>query len=266
VTVLTVEEGAAAAWRWLPVDDRGYYDAADLLRLSDTELADLINQMEIERYQGWRNQGNWWMDNLLQMEKRFGHTTGSGERGDLTDARIIDWGCGIGLEALQYARAGADVYLADINEINVALAARVVSLMHGPEAIGGRIVIGRDDFAGNAFALFDIIHCVGVLHHIRYPQKTLEQMHALLRPHGELRLMLYSDLAWEQATGTGVEECFDDALRQEFITKMDFAAVPWSDWYDQEKLERAAGEAWHVARCVYLEPDMRFLAAILEPR
>jgi SAM-dependent methyltransferase len=270
--LLEVDRTAAEVWRRVPVEGAGYLDSAATLRLSDVELQDLIVRAEIERYQGWRNYGNWWMDNLLQMSKRWGHTTGSGERGSLAatedrgPARVIDYGCGFGLEAGTYGRAGADVYLADISEQNVALAARVVSLMAGPDSIGGRYVIGRDEFDESVLHQFDIVHCVGVLHHIRYPGDTMRLFHELVRLDGELRLMLYSDLAWEQATGTDVEESSDPELRRLFIAAMDHGDVPWSTWYDHAKLERLFGEQWHIAKTTYLEPDHRYLAAVLEPR
>jgi SAM-dependent methyltransferase len=264
--LLTVDRANAEVWHRVPAEGTGYVDSAVLLDYSDTALMDVVRTAEIERYQGWRNHNNWWMDNLLQMQKRWGHTTGSGERGDLHDARVIDWGCGLGVEAVQYARAGADVYLADISEQNVALAARVVSMMAGPECIGGRYVVGRDEFDDAVLHQFDIVHCVGVLHHIRYPGETIRLFHDLLRPDGELRLMLYSDLAWEWATGTDVEECSDPELRRLFIEKMDHGDVPWSTWYDHAKLELVFGEQWHIAKTEYLEPDHQYLAAILEPR
>ena len=42
---------------------------------------------------------------------------------------------------------------------------------------------------------FDIIECAGVLHHMKNPHNGLKELLSLLKPHGILRLGLYSELA-----------------------------------------------------------------------
>src|SRR5881296_4309055 len=105
---------AKAEWARPPVDDIGYIASAHMLQWSDDHLRQTVARMERTRYDvwGWRNWRNQWRD-------FFGLDTTHGNR-------ILDFGCGVGLEALQFARAGNDIVVADIVADNVMLAERVL--------------------------------------------------------------------------------------------------------------------------------------------
>src|SRR5258708_6545824 len=100
-------------WSRPPVDDYAYKSSEELLQLPDQALRDLILKTQHIRYTGWRNHNNLWRECL-------GLDTTEGKR-------ILDFGCGIGLEALQFAPKN-DVIVADIVDPNVRLAQRVVGL------------------------------------------------------------------------------------------------------------------------------------------
>jgi 2-polyprenyl-3-methyl-5-hydroxy-6-metoxy-1,4-benzoquinol methylase len=98
---VTDPAGLRELWRRIPVDDVGYLTAEELLARSDTDLRTLIDRMEQTRYSGWRNHEGRWRD-ILGLDTTSGKT-------------VLDYGCGVGLEALQYARAGNDVVVADLH-------------------------------------------------------------------------------------------------------------------------------------------------------
>jgi SAM-dependent methyltransferase len=240
------------AWSRLPVDDRGYLHTDQLLAMTDGELLALVADMERVRYQGWRNHQNRWRDTLGL---------------DTTHGKVVlDYGCGVGLEALQYARAGNAVVVADINPAAVTVAGRVLAA-HDLPALDGA-VIGDPATLEPSFPArwFDIVHLAGVLHHIPDPRPTVELAHRLLKPNGELRLMVYSDQAWRAAVGT--DPPFDVAADPDlgrYVRTMDEVG-DWADWYDRKRLEVRFGDLFTVGRCEYLTPDGRYLAAVLDPR
>src|SRR5262245_5608855 len=100
-------EQRARAWSSPPVDDIGYIPSEQLLKMSTEELAEMVQAMELNRYGGWRNWENRWY-HFLGLDSTH-------------DKYVLDYGCGVGIEALQYARAGNDVVLADISRDNVRL-------------------------------------------------------------------------------------------------------------------------------------------------
>lgn len=236
------------AWSRLPVDDRGYLDAADLLVMSDDGLVALVAEMERVRYQGWRNHEGRWRD-VLGLDTTHGK-------------RILDYGCGVGLEALQYAKAGNQVVVADINGAAVDVAWRLLDA-NGVPAWGSTSILDppalNPDFGDWAF---DVVHMAGVLHHIPDPRPTVELAHRLLKARGELRLMVYSDRAWRNATGT---EPPDDVTGhpqlERYVRTMDEVGG-WADWYNRARLEQRFGDLFTIRRCERLGPDGQYLAAV----
>ena len=239
-------------WSNPPVDDVGYLPSADLLKLPDERLMLIVAQAERARYGGWRNYQNRWRKTLCM------NTT--------HDKLVLDYGCGIGIEALQYARAGNDVVLADISRSNLRLAERVLRL-HGFKASSFLIVeSARVELASVFFGQFDVIHCAGVLHHIPEPEPVVKEMAAALTDDGELRLMVYSYEAWRIACGTEPPEYVeDDPGFERYWTRWD-SVGGYADWYDAARLERRFGEWFELIDCQYLTEHGEYLGAVLRKR
>lgn len=228
---------AIEAWSHPPVDDIGYISSAKLLKLSDDDLHDLVVEFERTRYEGWRNwNGNW--RRVLKMDSTH-------------DKDVIDYGCGVGIEGLQYARAGNRVLPLDIVSDNVELSLRVLQLFGMPDT---------------AVPPVDIVHCSGCLHHIPHPEATVQVFHEMLKPKGELRLMLYSDWAWIKHIGddppTNTSEHPDFA---EYVAVMD-AVGDYADWYNEEKLVDWFGEWFELENFEYLTQDMSYCGAVMVKR
>jgi SAM-dependent methyltransferase len=241
-----------AAWRAVPVDDLGYLHAGDLLTRGGPGLRAMVAEMEAVRYGGWRNHGGRWRA-ALGLDSTH-------------DALLLDYGCGVGLEAFQYARAGNRVVVADINADSVALAQRVLAIHEVPAYASALILDPPDLDPAWAAGVFDVIVANGVLHHIPDPRPTMELLHRLLSPEGELRLMLYSAEAWIITVGgEPPEDVYTSSGFQWFVRSMD-AVGGWADWYNRDRLEKRFGDLFMVTHVEYLTPDGRDLAATLEPR
>jgi SAM-dependent methyltransferase len=240
-------------WRRIPVDDIGYFTAEELLAYDDDALRRLVDQMTRNRYGGWRN----YQDrtrNVLGLD-----TT--------VRKRVLDYGCGIGLDALQYAQAENAVVVADLYAETVALARRVLSL-YECSALTGRLIGPDGDLVGTGRpdGFFDVVHMSGVLHHIPDPQPILAHCRRWLKPHGELRLLLYSDQAWRQVTGTDPpEEVTGHPAADRYASHMDMAGS-YADWYDPARLAHRTGSLFKITRCEYVGADGTLLAAVLMPK
>ncbi|MEH0417817.1 class I SAM-dependent methyltransferase [Streptomyces sp. B21-083] len=249
-------ERQTAAWSRPPVDDVGYIPAADLLALPDDQLRDLVEQMRATRYTGWRNHGGLWRELM-----------GLDEPGGLD---ILDLGCGTGVEALELALAGNRVDLADISEENLHLAVRVLGLYADqiPHETGLTIyrVLGEGPYITADPASYDVFHCNGVLHHIPWARQIMERAHELLRPGGCVRLMVYSDHGWRQATGT---EPPDDVTTHpafgQFVRYFDLVGE-YADWYSEARIEQRFGDLFDIERFAYLTPNQRYCAAVLRKK
>jgi len=244
------------AWASPPVDDIGYLPASDLLAMDDHGFCSVMRKMEENRYGGWRNLRNRWIDSL--------------RIDDTHDKRVLDYGCGVGVEALQFAPSNR-VWVADIVPGNLKVAKRLFAL--SDYDLSGALLIQKDApfiKATEAFdpdAAFDVIHCSGVLHHIVDPVPVVRAMAGWLTDGGELRLMLYSDKAWLAATGEypPPDDVTDSPLRERFVRHWD-AVGGWADWYNQQRLADRFGEWFRVADYQPITRGGEFVGAVLVKR
>jgi 2-polyprenyl-3-methyl-5-hydroxy-6-metoxy-1,4-benzoquinol methylase len=245
-----------AAWSQPPVDDVGYISSMEMLRWDDDRLCAAITEMARVRYTGWRNHGGLWRD-MLKIDETRGMD-------------VLDFGCGVGMESLEFVRAGNRVSLADLSGPNVLLARRVVHTCgsdQDPGAVGTYIVTNEDPFITAPDASFDVIHCAGVLHHIPWATKIMRRFHDLLRPGGEVRLMLYSDIGWRIATGDLLAPHWTDNTQdlsgfRKFVRYFD-AVGDYADWYSADKIKLKFGNWFNLEEFSYITEDYRYCAAVL---
>jgi SAM-dependent methyltransferase len=112
--------------------------------------------------------------------------------------RVLEIGCGIGTDTINFARAGADVTAVELSSESLSIArqrARVYELDH-------RIHL----FQGDAEALsaflppqaYDLIYSFGVIHHTPHPERVLHEVRShFVNPNSEFRLMLYHRWSWK---------------------------------------------------------------------
>jgi len=240
----------ARAWSSPPVDHlNSYIPAQTLLDMPAEEFAHAIDLMAAERYGGWRNHDGLWTGLF---------------HADVAGKRILDYGCGVGLEARHLAMAGATVDLADISEVNLRLAARTLGI--DPRlAVGSAMYPIRRDppFTAAPPGDYDIFYCNGVLHHIWYPVDVMQYAWQLLRPHGEARLMLYSDEGWRLHVGTEPPaDTASDPNFRHFVQTFDQVGS-YADWYSADKIRDWFGHLFELERFEYLTPYRQYCAAIL---
>jgi SAM-dependent methyltransferase len=213
-------------WSKPPFTGYGYFSTQELLDNGDDDkIREMMDLACRARYEGvGHKEWNEWMD----------YPSAKGKV-------VLDYGCGTGCEALQYAKHGALVYLADIAPANVAFAKHVMELygygdlVHGTEVIQSEhpFVVGT----GHQFDV-DIFHSCGVLCATPQIGEVMARAHELVVPGGEARLMLYSEHSWH---GDNVDPFMDVAKEpppvfEEFVRRMDTVGL-YADWHSKERLQ-----------------------------
>jgi SAM-dependent methyltransferase len=101
---------------------------------------------------------------------------------------VLDLGCGIGTEALEFSRYGAAVTALDLSARSLDIArARAKA-----ENLAINFIYGNmDEYQLVPFRGFDLVWAWGSLHHTPDPLGALDNVRYYLKPNGTLRLMLY---------------------------------------------------------------------------
>ena len=111
--------------------------------------------------------------------------------------RVLEIGCGIGTDTVNFARAGAQVTAVDLSDASADVARRRLEVY----GLGDRVTI----HVGNAEELptilpaqtFDLVYSFGVIHHSPHPRRIVEHLRQYMTPDSELRLMVYSRISYK---------------------------------------------------------------------
>lgn len=109
--------------------------------------------------------------------------------------KVLEIGCGIGTDAVNFARHGADYTAVELSIESLRVAQKRFDVF----GLTGRLLQGdaealADQLKGEQF---DLIYSFGVLHHTPHPERAFSAIRQLLAPTGQLRCMLYARNSWK---------------------------------------------------------------------
>jgi len=112
-------------------------------------------------------------------------------------SRVLEVGCGLGTDAVNFARAGANYTGVDLSDASLALARQRFEVF-GLQ--GNFLQANAEELAARLEpAAFDLVYSFGVIHHTPRPDAVVRQVRGLVKPGGEFRLMLYAKDSWKDA-------------------------------------------------------------------
>lgn len=111
--------------------------------------------------------------------------------------KILEIGCGLGTETINFARAGAQVTAVDMSEKSLELAKKRAEVF----GLTDKITF----YQGNAEELnrvvpaqkFDLVWSFGVIHHTPDPSNVIKCIKEFMGPSTELRMMVYNKFSWK---------------------------------------------------------------------
>jgi len=106
--------------------------------------------------------------------------------------RLLEVGCGIGIDLLEFARGGARVVGVDLAETSIDLARKNFELAGQNGEF--HVMDGENmSFGDNSF---DVVYAHGVIQYTANPEKMIAEIHRVLKPGGEAIMMVYNRLSW----------------------------------------------------------------------
>jgi 2-polyprenyl-3-methyl-5-hydroxy-6-metoxy-1,4-benzoquinol methylase len=111
--------------------------------------------------------------------------------------RVLEIGCGIGTDTMNFVRHGARVTAIDLSEKSLQVAAQRaevygfsdrVQFVHGSAEQLDQMLPQQD---------FDLIYSFGVIHHTPHPERVLAQLRNFVRPGSTLKIMVYHRFSWK---------------------------------------------------------------------
>ncbi len=101
--------------------------------------------------------------------------------------RVLEIGCGVGTDGLQFTRAGAIYTGVDLTEAAIDLARQNFE----SAGLRGECRVADAESLDFADETFDVVYSHGVLHHTPDIEAALREVHRVLKPGGRAIVMLY---------------------------------------------------------------------------
>ena len=111
--------------------------------------------------------------------------------------RVLEIGCGIGTDTMNFARHGAQVTAIDLTEKSLEVARqraqvfgfdnRVTFLQANAERLSDHVPVEP----------YDLVYSFGVIHHTPHPDRVLEQIRKFVTPQSTVKIMVYNRWSWK---------------------------------------------------------------------
>lgn len=111
--------------------------------------------------------------------------------------KVLEIGCGLGTDTMNFARAGARVTAVDLSDESLAMARQRAEVF----GLADRITFYR----ANAERLsetvpvepYDLVYSFGVIHHTPHPEAAAAEIRKYMGPESVLRMMVYNRRSWK---------------------------------------------------------------------
>ena len=111
--------------------------------------------------------------------------------------KVLEIGCGIGTDTINFARHGAHVTAVDLTEKSLEVA-RQRARVFGLEDRIRFIQANAEELSSYVpVESYDLVYSFGVIHHTPHPERVLEQIRKYVSRDSSVRIMVYNRWSWK---------------------------------------------------------------------
>lgn len=118
------------------------------------------------------------------------------EFGKWKNKDVLEIGCGIGTDSINFARNGANLTIVELSPKSLEICKKRFDVFDFEANFIEGNAEKLDDLLPSG-KQYDLIYSFGVIHHTEAPYKVIEGARKRLKPDGELRIMLYSKYSFK---------------------------------------------------------------------
>lgn len=111
--------------------------------------------------------------------------------------KVLEIGCGIGTDTINFARAGADVTAVEFSERSLEIAKRQTEIFGLQDRVRFHLVNAEEMSKVVPVEPYDLVYSMGVIHHTPSPEKVFDEIIKYSNSETEIRVMLYSKWSWK---------------------------------------------------------------------
>jgi ubiquinone/menaquinone biosynthesis C-methylase UbiE len=112
--------------------------------------------------------------------------------GAYSGKKILEIGCGVGIDLVRFAKAGAHVTGIDLSQTAIHLAEKNFR----QNSLSGSLQVMDGENLDYPDASFDVVYAHGVLQYTGDPEKMVQEAFRVLKKNGEGIFMVYNRLSW----------------------------------------------------------------------
>lgn len=174
------------------IDPKRANPDANEMHLSAPGIEDVRNFWESRPCENDRSQSRDRLKHFMEIEKiRYSKAPYILRVGNFTayaGKKVLEIGCGLGTDGVQFAKSGASYTGVDLTKASVLLARENFAL-RGLQGIFYQVNAESLPFADQAF---DHVYTFGVIHHTPRPEAIVAEIYRILKPGGTTTVMLYN--------------------------------------------------------------------------
>ncbi len=111
--------------------------------------------------------------------------------------KILEIGCGIGTDTINFARAGANVTAVELSEESLQIAKQRAKVFGLENKVIFYFANAEELSRTVPIETYDLVYSFGVIHHTPNPRNAIEEMMKYMGLYSEMRIMVYAKYSWK---------------------------------------------------------------------